>query len=187
VTNGQAPDRAGAAEDPLAFILSEHMSHRRMCEALDRLAAAPEFDPAHVAHLADFIRFDLMLHVINEEEDFFPLLRKRCPPEDDVDQVLDRMTAEHAEDTALSARVRDALNASLIERRPPSAIEGVSEILLAFARREKRHLTLENAVIVPLARRRLSLEDLAGLRARFIARRRRLALSPATKPHEHFE
>ena len=39
-----------------------------------------------------------------------------------------------------------------------------------FARNERRHLALENSVVLPLARRRLSAEDLAGLSARLTAR-----------------
>jgi hemerythrin-like domain-containing protein len=160
--------------DPLDFILEEHRKHRRMCRTLDRLATSAAFEPNVVAALADFIRFDLTLHVIDEEEDLFPLLRARCPPEDAINKVLEQMTAEHAEDKLLAVEVRDVLNRSLVERRPPSAIEGAAEVLLAFAQHEKRHMTLENAVIIPFARRRLTAEDLAQLGERMFARRGRL-------------
>jgi hemerythrin-like domain-containing protein len=103
------------------------------------------------------------------------MLRLRCPAEDDVDHVLARLTLEHAEDKALSIRVRDVLNACLIVRKPPHAIEGGAEALSAFAQHEMRHLTLENAVVVPLARRRFGAEDLRILSQRLLARRRRVA------------
>jgi hypothetical protein len=67
------------------------------------------------------------------------------------------------------------LNACLIVRKPPHAIEGGAEALRAFAHHEMQHLTLENAVIVPLARRRFTAADLRFLSARLIARRRRVA------------
>lgn len=70
--------------------------------------------------------------------------------------------------------MRDVLNACLIERKPPNAIEGGTEALVAFARHEMRHLTLENAVVVPLVRRRFSAEDLRLLSQRLLARRRRV-------------
>jgi hemerythrin-like domain-containing protein len=167
--------RRPSPHDPLDFILAEHLNHRRMCRALERLAGAPEFDAARITSLLDFIRFDLTLHVIDEEEDVFPLLRRRCLPEDQVDDVLDRLALEHAEDQALSLRARDMLHACLIVRKPPQSIEGGADALLAFARHELRHLTLENAVVVPLARRRLSEEDLQGLSERLLARRQRMA------------
>jgi hemerythrin-like domain-containing protein len=167
--------RVASPHDPIEFILTEHLNHRRMCNALVRLAGAASFDAEQVAALGDFIRFDLTLHVIDEEEDLFPLLRQRCLPDDGIDEVLERLTDEHAEDKELSIRVRDVINACLIQRVPPSAIEGGVEALLNFAAHEKRHLILENAVIVPLARRRLTAQDMETLSRRLLARRRRLA------------
>lgn len=169
---------AGDPRDALEFVLCEHLRHRQMCKALERLAVSADFDPAQIAYLADFIRFDLTLHVIDEEEDFFPLLRERCQPDDGIDAVLDQMTDEHAEDKVLSAEVRDLLNCCLIERKAPSAIEGGAEILMTFARHEKRHMALENAVVIPFARRRLTAKDLSALGERFAARRRRLTPAP---------
>ncbi len=166
---------AGNPADALEFILLEHLRHRQMCKALERLAGASEFDAEHIARLADFIRFDLTLHVVDEEEDFFPVLRKRCLPEDGIEAVLDQMTKEHAEDKSLSERVRDVLTRCLIEQQPPSAIAGGAEVLRSFAQHEKRHMVLENAVVIPLARRRLTARDLAVLGERFAARRLRLA------------
>lgn len=176
--NSVTEEKSGAARrpsphDPIEFILSEHLNHRRMCRALERLANAAEFDAARITALLDFIRYDLTLHIVDEEEDFFPMLRARCAPDDQISEVLERLTQEHAEDKLLSIRARDVLHACLIVRKPPSAIEGGAEALRSFAAHEMRHLTLENAVIVPLARRRFSPEDLAQLSARLLARRAR--------------
>ena len=176
ITTQQRDDsaRRPTPDDPLEFLLAEHLNHRRMCRALERLAAATEFDAARITSLLDFIRFDLTLHVIDEEEDFFPMLRERCLPEDDVDEVLSRLSQEHAKDKNLSVRVRDVLNACLILRKPANAIDGGAEALESFAQHEMRHLALENAVVVPLARRRFSTEDLRALSQRLLARRRRV-------------
>lgn len=172
-------ERSVSPSDPIEFLLAEHLNHRRMCHALERLAGESDFDAPQITALLDFIRFDLTLHVIDEEEDVFPLLRRRCLPEDQVDVVLDRLALEHAEDKLLSERARDVLNACLIARKPASDIDGGAEALIAFARHERRHLALENAVIIPLTRRRLVAADLAALGERFLARRRRVA--PAGK------
>ena len=177
VTERSDTARAVTPHDPIEFILSEHLNHRRMCKALERLAAMTKFDPARIISMLDYIRFDLTLHVIDEEEDFFPLLRGRCLEEDDVGDILDRLTSEHSEDKALSSGVRDTLNACVILRKPPSAIKGGAESLLTFAAQERRHLALENAVIIPIARLRLNAEDLKNLSERFLARRRRLTAS----------
>lgn len=178
MTSGDLRDRGVRPvppSDAIEFLLSEHLNHRRMCRALEDLSVAQDFDALRITALVDFIRFDLTLHVIDEEEDVFPLLRRRCLPEDEIEQILDRLAGEHAQDKTLSERARDVLNACLIVRRPPHAIEGGAETLRAFAHHERRHLALENAVIVPLARRRLSMADIEMLGRRFVARRRRVA------------
>lgn len=167
-------ERPVSPNDPIEFLLAEHLNHRRMCNALELLADGNDFDASRITALLDFIRFDLTLHVIDEEEDVFPLLRRRCLPEDQVDVVLDRLRLEHAVDKSLSERARDVLNACLIARAPASEIEGAVEALISFARHERRHLALENAVVIPLLRRRLVADDLAVLGERFLARRRRV-------------
>lgn len=166
--------RSVTPHDPIEFMLAEHLNHRRMCKALERLAAMTAFDAAPITAMVDYIRFDLTLHIIDEEEDFFPLLRKRCVPDDDIEAVLERLNADHETDKALAAQVRDMLNACLILRKPPSVIEGAVEALIAFAVNERRHLALENAVVIPIARRRFTAEDLKSLSRRLLARRRRL-------------
>jgi hemerythrin-like domain-containing protein len=159
-------------DDPLDFILYEHLRHRVMCNALDSLADAERFDATSVTKLAEFIRSDLTLHVADEEEVFFPMLRRRCLPEDEIESALERMNREHAEDRDLSAQVRVFLLTAVTERRPMSAIPGAVEALRRFAQHQRRHMMLENAVLIPLARRRLSNEDLSVLGARLAARRR---------------
>lgn len=175
MTSGDLRDpgvRPVSPSDAIEFLLAEHLNHRRMCKALEELAAGTEFDGPATTALLEFIRVDLTLHVIDEEEDVFPLLRRRCLPEDDIEDVLGRLAREHTEDKALSNRVRDVLNACLMVHQPPHAIEGGAEALKSFAHHERRHLALENAVIIPLARCRLSASDIEVLGRRFMARRR---------------
>lgn len=157
--------------EPLEFIFAEHYRHRQMCKILEYLARSPTFDVGLTASTDDFIRQDLSLHVIDEEEDLFPLLRRRCSAEDEIEDILGRLSADHALDQQLAKNVREVLAQSLERRTPLSAIEGGAQALLHLAKQEKGHLALENAVIMPLARRRLSREDLDGLSLRLAARR----------------
>jgi hemerythrin-like domain-containing protein len=165
-------------DDPLDFILYEHLRHRVMCNALDSLAEAEHFEVSAVTRLAEFIRSDLSLHIADEEEVFFPMLRRRCLPEDEIGAALDRMNREHAEDRDLSAEVRICLLTAATERRPISAIAGAGEALRRFAQNQRRHMMLENAVLIPLARRRLSDEDMKQLGARLAARRQTIPSHP---------
>lgn len=174
--------RAPQPEDALEFVLFEHLQHREMCNALDRLADATRFDGEEVAALADFIRSGLTLHVLDEEEVLFPLLRQRCAPEDHIEGALTRLNREHEADRDLAARVRVILYTAASEMMPPSQIPGGKEALRAFAQSQRRHMMLENGVLIPLARRRLSEADQALLGQRLAARRREISTPPCHRP-----
>lgn len=157
-------------DDPLEFILFEHMKHREMCNAFDELAVDPRYNEARVVGLAEFIRNDLTLHVSDEEELLFPLLRRRCAPEDDIEDTLARLSSEHAADMDLTARVRVLLLTAATDEKAPADLPGARELLHAFAQSQRRHMMLENAVLIPLARKRLSESDLDLLSRRLAAR-----------------
>lgn len=164
--------RAPQPEEALDFILFEHLKHREMCNALDQVADAVPLDLGLATALADFIRSDLTLHIADEEELFFPMLLERCMPEDQVGPALERLNAEHARDRDLSAEVRITLLKAVTESLPPSRIPGGAEALHTFAQSQRRHMMLENAVLIPLARRRLKDEDWRVLGQRFAKRHR---------------
>lgn len=156
---------------PLDFFFAEHFRHRQLCALIDRLSAATFFDPGPIAEVVDFLRFEAPIHIIDEEEDLFPLLRRRCLVEDDVEGVLGVLSAEHKADAILGRAVREYLEHCLDTRAAPGAsLEGRRD-LAAFAGQERRHLALENAVVLPIARQRLTPEDLAGMARRLAARR----------------
>ena len=161
----------GLLKDPLDFLFAEHFRHRQMCRILVYLAHTPEFDGALIAATDDFIRYDLALHVIDEEEDLFPLLRRRCEADDAIEDVLGQLSADHALDQAYARAVRDIFSLALQRQEPPSAVPGGPEALRRLAEQEKSHMALENAVVMPLARRRLQPADLAALAIRLAARR----------------
>lgn len=158
-------------KEPLEFLFAEHYRHRQMCKILEYLAVTAAFEAALIATTDDFIRYDLALHVIDEEEDLFPLLRRRCVADDDIEDVLGRLSADHALDQELARVARGVFARALEKQTPPSQIPGAPEALLKLARQEKSHMALENAVVMPLARRRLTEEDVQSLSVRLAARR----------------
>jgi len=165
--------------DPLAFLFAEHYRHRQLCRAIDGLAASTFFDAARIGEVVDFLRYEAPVHIIDEEEDLFPLMRRRCLPEDDIEAVLGVLSAEHRAGEALARTVRDHLEACLAARHAPGAQMGRRRDLSAFSSQERAHLALENAVILPIARLRLSPEDLQGLGRRMAARRGRVLAARA--------
>lgn len=172
--SGIEPISPDLLAEPLDFFFAEHFRHRQLCQLIDQLSATVFFDANRIAEVVDFLRFEAPIHIIDEEEDLFPLLRRRSLPEDDLENVLGVLAAEHKADAVLGQAVRGHLEACLDTRSAPGASLDGRRDLAAFAAQERRHLALENAVVLPIARLRLTPEDLVGLARRLAARRGRV-------------
>ena len=157
--------------EPLDWFFAEHYRHRQFCRLLTEVAAAHVFDGERITALVEFIRNDLALHIIDEEEDLFPLLRRRALPEDEIEDVLGRLSAEHKTDSMCAQSVRGHLENCLARQSAPGMIPEARKALQDFASHELRHLALENAVVLPIARLRLSGGDLRAMSRRLAARR----------------
>jgi len=165
--------------DPIAWFFSEHQRHRKFCDLMQRSALSTIYDERVLCSLLEFVVDDLGLHVLDEEQDLFPLLRARARPEDMIERVLGRLAGEHEKDLRRAAAVRSHLESCLRMGVPIGRSNKRRNALQAFAIQERSHLALENAVVLPIARLRLTPQDLADLRRR-IAKRRGLHL--ATRP-----
>ncbi|MFC3070244.1 hemerythrin domain-containing protein [Phenylobacterium soli] len=163
-----APAKALAAQ-PLEWFLAEHLRHRQFCGLMAELALAKSFEPEPIRAVIEFLRHELGHHLADEEVDLFPLLRARALPEDEIGEVLDRLIGEHKADMAHAHALRGHLERCLDERLAPGRDPSVALALDAFASQELRHLALENAVVLPLARLRFAETDLKALGRRLIA------------------
>lgn len=157
--------------DPIGWFFAEHQRHRKFCDLMQRAAMAPAFDEEVLGWLLDFVVHELALHVLDEEEDLFPLMRARAQPEDDIENLLNRLSGEHAKDLTRAAAVRHHLQACLRQKTPINRNNVRRRALEAFATQERSHLALENAVALPIARRRLTERDLLELSSRLATRR----------------
>lgn len=158
------------SDDPLEQISHDHLRQREVCAVLDRLAAMDRPDPEMAAGILP--HFDTLLerHVHDEDDDLFPLLRRRSDPEDDINDTLDRLIRKHEVSLKLAARVRGILQAMVDTDTVPDTDEMAA--LKNFAVYERRHLIVENAIVLPLARARLTAGDLAALRSSMAQRRK---------------
>lgn len=164
---------------PLEWFTAEHYRHRQFCALMHELAQTQDFDPKPLVALIEFLRHELGRHLADEEDDLFLLLRRRALPEDDIDQVLGRLTSEHKGDLAHGYALRAHLERCLASHTPPASDPAARLALDAFATQELRHLALENAVVLPLAKLRLTSKDLRALSRRLAARR---GLQPRPEP-----
>jgi iron-sulfur cluster repair protein YtfE (RIC family) len=156
---------------PLDFILADHHRHRVLCYLCEKLADAGELDTVLAALVADHIETELMDHIFDEEKDLFPLLRRRAKPEDDIEPVLAHLAGEHAGDEKCAAKIVNGLRRIIANPDKPMST-ALQRTLRKFAASERRHLALENAIVIPLAKVRLTAKDQVDLSERMAARRR---------------
>ena len=162
---------ASLFKDPIEYIFADHFRQRTLCSALNQIAEAEMIDVELAEAALEFLQKEFGPHVLDEEEDLFPLLRLRAEAEDDINRVLDQLSEEHAADEADANRII-ALLEQLLRSGDLSVIdEEATELLARFAANERQHLIVENAIVLPLARARLSEADKQKLGKRMAARR----------------
>lgn len=152
---------------PLDYVFADHFRHRTLCWMIDQIADARDRDEECIGAVVRFLRDDFGPHVIDEEEDLFPLLRRRAEPEDRIEEVLGELSQEHAANKLDADAIVEGLSVAT-GRRFTKAFRG---LLHRFAANERRHLIVENAIVLPLARVRLTFDDLRNLGRRMAARR----------------
>lgn len=165
--------RTSFARNPLDVIANAHATQVQMCDAMERIAdGLPEdVDRRLCAQVAACLQFDLPLHHHDEEMALFPLLRQRALPEDGLDQILERLAHEHSSDNDFASEIAEALE-TLSQGGRPANPEMLGYMLRGFFERYRRHVHWENALVMPLARLRLTPEDLEVLQASMSESRR---------------
>jgi hemerythrin-like domain-containing protein len=158
--------------DPLHIILTEHDRQRRVAEWLWTHSADQRLAPIQeqVATLLAYLTRDLLLHHRDEEDDLFPVLRARCVPTDGIETILAELDRDHAAESFL---VRDiAVDLRVVaESRDLEAPARFFTSLRIFAEGQRRHLSWENRVVMPLAGKRLTRQDLETFGRNMAARR----------------
>ena len=169
---GARPDAILVRHRPLDAIRHEHARQAILCDILDALSDARAFAArqASLAPVHTYLSEDLTWHTEDEEHDLFPMLRARCQPGDEIEAILGQLSREHALDRDLADFLCGDLAACLAR---PGATPPMRFFInaRAFAETQRRHLGWENSLILPLARRRLSADDVSALGHAMAARR----------------
>lgn len=152
----------GLLADPLSYILADHGRQRAACAALLDMAAGGRASRTSAEIVSTFLKHDLRLHFFDEEEDLFPALRQRALPDDDIGPLLERLVADHC-------RSREHLDAIVDALTPASSADPIrlnaraGEMMQAYSLAEQEHLAIENAIVLPIAQRRLTAGDLRAM------------------------
>jgi len=165
----QDPTDFSLLEHPLDFIREDHMHMRSVCEMMERVSRADPPDPIEISRAICFLEHELVILIHDEDDDLRELLLTRCAPEDDIRATLERLSAEHETLAGMVPELDMALHSIHHEKR--GATDGEATLLRDFADRLRRHLIVENAIVLPLARARLTEQDIAHLRNGMLRRR----------------
>lgn len=160
--------------EPLNWLFAEHYRHRQLCRLMEDMAKSATYDEATINEAIQFLGHDMPLHVLDEEEDLFPLLRRRATPDDDLEHVLGVLSGQHRGDREHIESLLAQLIKAQKDRKAPSRDVALRGSIFDFVAHERQHVALENAVVLPIARLRLQAADLEALSARLAARRGRL-------------
>jgi len=157
--------------EPLVWFFAEHYRHRELCARLLRLLASVTFAKPALLEILDFLDRDFPVHIIEEEDDLFPLLRRRCESDDQIEKVLGMLSGEHASDMNGATAVKALVARAVAEQRGLGCYAEAQSVIEPFCHQQKRHIAVENAVVLPIARLRLTDSDLKSLGQRLAARR----------------
>ena len=162
---------------PLDFLSADHSRQRTVSDLMEKLADDTVPDPATTEGVLRYLKVDMAAHVRDEEEDLFPLLRKRCLAEDEIETALSLLADEHTSEERLAKTVIAGLQRLIDEGLPARSDPPLRDELVSYARHLRRHLALEHSILLPMARVRLTARDLRGM-ARHMAARRGISLEP---------
>ena len=157
-----APLPNALLDDPLEHILADHSRQRSATAALRRFSETGSASRADAAALGRFLTLDMQVHHQDEDEALFPALSRRALPEDNLPDCLARLAEEHRRADDSRAVILAALSR---DGDPIAFAQPVRAAMLRHARAEQRHLAIENSVVLPLARVRLTRGDLRTISA----------------------
>ena len=167
--SGDKPTSTRLLASPLDFISEDHLRERQVCAMIDGLATADALNRQQATKVLRFVNEELNVHLRDEAEDLFPLLALRCTDEDAIEGVIDRIRADQDEAMRLLPDVRAMLAGCLDRGGDLSTKE--RGVLARFAGHVRRHLVAENAILLPIARVRLTRADLRNLSKHMRSRR----------------
>jgi hypothetical protein len=165
-----SPLRVALLEDPLDYLLADHLRMRSLCAALKIFAEAGWAARGQADAVIGFMARDLPLHHRDEDEDLFPRLRRRALPEDDLGAELSRLGDDHRRAEQMVPDIVGAL-AGHPDEQSQSLDAPVRDLMRAYAASEHRHLAVENAVVLTIARIRLTRGDLKAMSCSMKSRR----------------
>lgn len=147
--------------NPLDFISEDHLRERQICAVIDDLAIATSPDRQSVLTVLRFLNEELIVQQRDEAEDLFPLLVRRCSEEESIEKTINRIRADQVGAIRLLPQVRVTLT-DYLDTGADLTVEDRTT-LTEFAGHMRSHLVAAHAILLPIARSRLTRADLRML------------------------
>ncbi len=144
----------------LAQIEKEHLQEQTLCDQLEQIAddLLEPIDPVLARMSVAALRQCVRRHLVLEEGYLYPVLTKRLRRGELETDLLNQIREEHANDECLAYDTADQLERAA-ERGRAENPEMLGYMLHGFFECRRRHIAWEDAVVLPLARSRLSPRD----------------------------
>ncbi len=152
-------------KNPLDILTECHQAQYRFCNFLESTADhLPEiFDPARLQSAIQLLRHDLPLHHQDESRGLFPLIQKHMRPDSEIEASIARLNDEHEGDEGFAGEIIELLETLLAGDADVKTTAAAGYMLRGFFETTRRHIAFEDEVILPFARKKLSIADLATL------------------------
>ena len=160
----KAEDGLCSTPHPLEIIKEEHALQLELCDLLESIADGlpGNFAPPLAVIAISILKGSVKAHTKFEEDALFPLLKERLSPDDAVVQALVCLSQEHERDEDIADELVEALKDALQSGAPQNP-ETLGYILRGYFESQRRHIAWEDSVVLPAARKSLTVEDLARL------------------------
>jgi hemerythrin-like domain-containing protein len=155
-----------SSEGLLSYIEKEHQAERNLCDMLERIAdnLLEPLDTELARSGIVTMRRCLKRHVLLEEKYLYPVLTKRLCPGDLAENFLLHIRSEHTTDECVAHDTADQLEQALVTGRASNP-EMLGYMLRGFFECRRRHIAWEDAIVLPLARHRLTAKDFCSFSA----------------------
>ncbi|MBY0561262.1 hemerythrin domain-containing protein [Hyphomicrobium sp.] len=159
-------DDAGVCRTPhpLEIIQEEHALQLELCALLESIAdnLPAKLEPALAVIAISILKGSVKAHTKFEEDALFPILRGRLSSNDTVLQALAGLSLQHECDEDIADELVEALTDAL-QNSAPQNPEMLGYILRGYFESQRRHIAWEESIVLPAARRALTVEDLTRL------------------------
>jgi len=167
--------------EPVDYLFAEHYRQRQVLAALDDFLDRAYFERELTPEWQDvlgtvvgYLEVEFPLHIADEDMDVFPALRRACEGDAGTAAVLQQLSNEHKDEPAELKALIGGLKQLLVGAKLPDSVAYLNRTL-RFVEMQRHHLIWENNVVLPLARRKLSTEEMQKIGTR-MAKRRNLSI-----------